>query len=55
MLYVLGTGCQWHATPKDLAPLSTLRGYFMHWEWDGTLPRIYHALYVLCREQAGRA
>ena len=26
----------------------------MRWEWDGTLQRIHHALYVLCREQAGR-
>jgi transposase len=31
-----------------------LRGYFLRWEWDGTLGRIHHALYVQCREQAGR-
>jgi hypothetical protein len=24
------------------------------WEWDGTLNRIHHALYVEAREQAGR-
>ena len=54
LLYVLGTGCQWRAIPKDLPPRSTLHGYFMRWEWDGTLNRIHHALYVLCREQAGR-
>ena len=54
LLYVLGTGCQWRAIPKDLPPRSTLHGYFMRWEWDGTLSRIHHALHVLCREQAGR-
>ena len=26
----------------------------LRWEWDGTLERIHHALYVQCREQAGR-
>ena len=26
----------------------------MRWEWDGTLVRMHHALYVQCREQAGR-
>jgi transposase len=54
LLYVLSTGCQWRAIPKDLPPRSTLHGYFMRWEWDGTLNQVHHALYVLCREQAGR-
>jgi transposase len=54
LLYVLGTGCQWRAIPKDLPPRSTLHGYFMRWGWDGTLERIHHALYVRCRERAGR-
>jgi len=54
LLYVLGTGCQWRAIPKDLPPRSTLHSYLMRWEWDGTLGQIHHALYVLCREQAGR-
>jgi len=54
VFYVLSTGCQWGALPKDLPPRSTLHGYFMRWEWDGTLGRIHHALYVRCREQAGR-
>jgi hypothetical protein len=26
----------------------------MLWDWDGTLERIHHALYVAVREQAGR-
>ena len=53
LMYVLSTGCQWRYVPKDLPPKSTLFGYFDLWDWDGTLDRIHHALYVKCRE-AGR-
>ena len=35
--YVLSTGCQWQALPKDLPPKSTAHSYFMLWDWDGTL------------------
>ena len=44
ILYVLGTGCQWRALPKDLPPKSTVHNYLMLWEWDGTLDRIHHEL-----------
>ena len=54
LLYILSTGCQWRAIPKDFPPRSTLFGYFQRWEWDGTLERIHHALYQQCRAQAGR-
>ena len=54
VMYVLSTGCQWAALPKDLPPRSTVNDYFRRWDWDGTLARIHHALYVQCREQAGR-
>src|SRR6266853_4082542 len=54
IFYVLSTGCQWKALPKDLPPKSTAHYYFMLWDWDGTLERIHHALYVAAREQAGR-
>lgn len=54
IFYVLSTGCQWPALPKDLPPKSTVYDYFDLWEWDGTLERIHHALYVAVREQAGR-
>jgi transposase len=54
IMYVLSTGCQWRAIPKDLPPRSTVHDYFSLWQWDGTLDRIHHALYVQCREQAGR-
>jgi transposase len=54
IMYVLSTGCQWRAVPKDLPARSTLYDYFDLWSWDGTLERIHHALYVKCREQEGR-
>lgn len=54
LLYILSTGCQWRAIPKDLPPRSTLHDYFAQWEWDGTLERLHHALYIKCREQAER-
>ena len=54
LMYVLSTGCQWLAIPKDLPPRSTVHHYFCRWQHDGTLDRLHHALYVLCREQADR-
>ncbi|ARN80395.1 hypothetical protein DSM21852_36470 [Methylocystis bryophila] len=42
------------AIPKDLPPKSTVYDYFDLWDWDGTLDRIHAALYVKCREEAGR-
>ena len=54
IFYVLATGCQWPALPKDLPPKSTVYDYFDLWEWDGTLERIHHALYVAVREREGR-
>ncbi len=54
LMYILSTGCQWRAIPKDLPPRSTLFEYFDLWDYDGTLERIHHALYVRCREAMGR-
>ena len=54
LMYVLSTGCQWRAIPKDLPPRSTVNHYFCRWQHDGTLDRLHHALYVRCREQAQR-
>ena len=47
-------GTQWAALPKDLPPKSTVHDYLRRWDGDRTLDRIHHALYVRCREQAGR-
>jgi transposase len=54
LMYLLSTGCQWAALPKDLPPRSTVNSYFKRWEHDHTLDRLHHALYVQCREKAGR-
>ena len=54
LMFVLSTGCQWRALPKDLPPRSTVNHYFCRWQHDGTLDRLHYALYVLCREQAER-
>jgi transposase len=55
IFYVLWTGCQWKALPRDFPPRSTVHWYFTLWNWDGTLERIHHALYVAVREREGRA
>jgi transposase len=55
IFYVLATGCQWRALPKDLPPRSTVHGYLTLWTWDGTLKRLHHALFIQAREQAGKA
>ena len=54
LMYVLSTGCQWRAIPKDLPPKSTVHDYFDLWTYDGTLKRMHHALYEQCREQEQR-
>ena len=54
IFYVLATGCQWRALPKDLPPKSTVHDYLQLWDWDGTLLRLHHTLYVQARELAGR-
>jgi transposase len=54
IMYILATGCQWAALPKDLPPRSTVNDYMRRWTDDGTIDRIHHALYVKCRERADR-
>jgi transposase len=54
LMYILSTGCQWRALPKDLPPRSTVYDYFDLWSWDGTLDRIHHTLYVMGREKVDR-
>src|ERR1700750_1737099 len=53
-MYVLSTACQWRYLPKDLPPKSTVHDYLTRWNYDGTIERVHHALYVQCREMAGR-
>jgi len=54
IMYILSTGCQWRAVPKDLPPRSTLFDYLDLWSLDGTLDRMHHALYVVCRKRGQR-
>jgi transposase len=54
IFYVLMTGCQWRALPRDLPPRSTVHEYLGLWEWDGTLARLHHVLFVEVRELSGK-
>lgn len=53
VMYMLSTGCQWRALPKDLPPRSTVWSYLDLWDYDGTLDRIHDELYVRWRKQEG--
>jgi transposase len=44
LMYILSTGCQWRAIPKDLPARSTLHDYLDLWSYDGTLDRLHDAL-----------
>jgi len=54
LMYILSTGCQWRYIPKDLPPRSTLHDYLTRWNYDGTLTKIHHELYIKCRDMANR-
>src|SRR5882672_589019 len=54
ILYILATGCQWRALPKDFPPRSTVQGYFYRWRDDGTWHCINRSLVTLAREAVGR-
>jgi putative transposase len=54
ILYILATGCQWRALPKEFPPRSTVQGYFYRWRDDGTWHGINRSLVRLARETAGR-
>jgi transposase len=54
VLYVVSTGCQWRALPRDLPPRSTVHGWFVRWHCDGVLDRLHFALYQQVRELEGR-
>lgn len=54
ILYILATGCQWRALPKEFPPRSTVQGYFYRWRNDGTWRWINHALVKQVRQAAGR-
>ena len=50
VMYVLSTGCQWAALPRDLPPRSTVNDYFRRWDYDGNEPlRVCRRLHSLRR------
>jgi putative transposase len=54
ILYILATGCQWRALPKEFPPRSTVQGYFYRWRDDGMWHWINDALVKLARRTVGR-
>lgn len=54
IFYILTTGCQWRALPRDFPPRSTVQGYFYRWRDDGTWHCISHALVRAVRQRTGR-
>ena len=52
--YVLATGCQWWALPRDFPPYSTVINYFYSWQGRGVFDRMMDALRELARAEADR-
>jgi putative transposase len=55
ILYILATGCQWRALPRDLPPRSTVQGYFYRWRDDGTWHWLNARLVERARQALGRS
>lgn len=55
ILYVLMTGCQWRALPKDFPPRSTVQYYFYLWRDQRIWRRINLALVRRARQAIGRS
>jgi putative transposase len=54
ILYILATGCQWRALPKDFPPFTTVQYYFYKWRDGNVWRRINRALVERARREAGR-
>src|SRR3979490_2789583 len=54
VMYVLSTGCQWRAHPKDLPPRSTGHDYLDLGGYDGPPDRIHPPLFVEGRGRGER-
>jgi len=54
ILYILATGCQWRALPKDCPPRSTVQYYFYLWRDQRIWRRINLALVRRARTAMGR-
>ena len=54
ILYILSTGCQWRALPKEFPPYSTVQRYFYTWRDTGRWQKIVTALVRRARRKLGR-
>ena len=55
LMYILSTGCQWRAIPKDLPPRSSVYDYFDLWTYDGTLEQsITRSMSSVANESSGK-
>lgn len=54
ILYILSTGCQWRALPKEFPPYSTVQRYFYTWRDTGRWQKIVTALVRQARRKLGR-
>lgn len=53
IFYILSTGCQWRALPKEFPPYSTVQGYFYAWRDSGRWQKIVRALVWQARRKLG--
>ncbi|MGY3533008.1 MULTISPECIES: IS5 family transposase [Bradyrhizobium] len=54
ILFILSTGCQWRALPREFPPYSTVQGYFYAWRDTRRWHRIVKALVRQARRKLGR-
>jgi transposase len=54
ILYILATGCQWRALPKDFPPFTTVQHYFYDWRDRNVWRQINRVLVEHTRRAAGR-
>jgi putative transposase len=54
ILYILSSGCQWRALPREFPPYSTVQGYFYAWRDTGRWHRIVKTLVQQARRRLGR-
>lgn len=54
LLYILATGCQWRALPREFPPRSTVQRYFYGWRDQGLWERLNRVLVEQARQALGR-
>jgi len=55
IFYILSSGCQWRALPREFPPYSTVQGYFYAWRDNGRWQRIVNVLVRRARRTLRRA